>query len=93
MYKRTRHITEHDLGVHIFDKRLTDGAIVNARYVSPDHWWFEATTGLETEHVQSRGTSSFNARRTGLDDIVIAAGYYVSPTQDTQAVVYGSFLS
>lgn len=89
VYKRDRHIVENNLDVDISEKRLSDGALINFRYVSSGHWWFEATTGLETEHVKSRGTSAFNARRTGLDDIVLAAGYYVSPTQDTQAVVYG----
>ncbi len=93
VYKRDRHIVNDILvPTDICENRLTDGAILNLRYIRSKNWWLEATTGIETEHVRSDSkispASSFKTSKTGLDDIVFSGGYNFFPTQDLQIDLY-----
>lgn len=89
IYKRDRHIVDKSLAIDIQEKRLSGGSILNFRYVAPKAWWAEVTTGIEHESVKVRGTSCFKDSRTGLDDIVLSAGYNMFPTENSQFVLYG----
>lgn len=90
-YARKSHIVDATKYLDIDEKRRVGGALFNVRYIPSKHWWLEVTTGLETEHSNFRGSDSFNAARTGLDDIVFAGGYRHFIGQNTQIVGYGIF--
>ncbi len=74
VYTRSRHIELPLTRGNIFEKTLLSGAIFNARFFAPHYWWLEFTTGLEHQTNHHSGTQNFKDSRTGLDDIVIAAG-------------------
>jgi hypothetical protein len=89
-YTRSRHIVDPALGVNVYDKRIAGGSLFNLRYIGPQQsWWFEITTGLEKERVQSHGTTNICASRLGIDDIILSGGRAFFPNKKTQYVVYG----
>lgn len=89
IYKRDRHFVDKDLKLDICEKRFTSGSLFNFRYIYDRTWWIEGATGLEREHVKTRGTKNFDICRTGFDDIVFAGGYNIYPTKESQVVIYG----
>ena len=74
IYARDRHIVVPALKQDVYEKNLTGGAILNGRCLAPRNWWLEVTTGVEKQTSKYCGTSTFNASRTGLDDIVFSVG-------------------
>lgn len=89
LYKRDRHFIDTTRAIDIKEKRLSLGSIFNVRYIPSRAWWAEATTGLEKEHVDAKGTTKLSTSRTGFDDIVLAAGRNLFPSKSTQCVLYG----
>lgn len=89
VYTRDRHIVDDTLKLDICEKRISGGALLNARYIPSQKWWLEATTGIEKEHVKSEGTSCIRASRTGFDDIIISGGRNFFLTDNMQFVLYG----
>lgn len=90
-YKRKRHIVDMQRNIDVFEKRKTNGAILNFRFIQDRKWWLEVTTGIEKEKACYIGSNNFKAHRTGLDDIVFSGGYVFKPHKDTQFVLYGLF--
>jgi hypothetical protein len=88
-YWRNRHIVDPLRAVNICEHKFTDGLILNLRYINPKSWWIEATTGIEKEHVRTRGTHPFCGAKHGLDDIVVAGGYNFHIAENGQFVLYG----
>ncbi len=86
-YRKARFIIERTQD-DISDKRIGGGAIVNLRMPSK-HWWFETTTAIQKESVKVRGTQCFDTARSGLDDIVLSAGYNAYPSKNGQFTLYG----
>lgn len=87
--ERTRHIVDPQIAADLHDKSLIGGSLFNIRYVHSESWWAEVTTGLEKETMCARGTTNLNASRAGLDDIVVASGYNMFPSDDAQFSLYG----
>lgn len=88
-YQRKRHIIDDRLKIDTFEKSIMGGSIFNFRYVSDKLWWLEATTGIEKETAQYRGSLNFKNSRSGFDDIILSGGYNIIPTEKTQLVFYG----
>ncbi len=89
IYHRTAHIVTPAFGTDVHTKRFGGGAIFNARYITSRYWWAEATTAVQKESAKSRGTADFCTSRTGLDDIVLAAGHNMFYREHTQFTLYG----
>lgn len=87
-YARSRHIVTAVPVVNVCDKRLLFGSIFNLRCMPSDSSWFEFTTAFENEHGTTKGTVKTSHSRTGLDDIVLSAGYNIFPTPQAQIVFY-----
>lgn len=87
--KRERHIIDTTRSIDLFAESIIGGALFDIRYIPSQHWWLEATTGLEKETVSQRGTINLHDSRVGLDDIVFAGGYNMFPNDDTQITLYG----
>lgn len=90
-YKRKRHIVDEQRNINLFERRKTNGAILNFRFVRSRKWWLEATTGIEKEGACYVGSSNFTASRTGFDDILFSGGYVFKPHKNTQFILYGLF--
>lgn len=88
-YGRTSHITNEHTQLDAFEKRRAGGSLLNVRYVPSKKWWFEATTGLETDHAHFNGTDTFHASRAGFDDFVFTGGYRQFLGKRSQLVGYG----
>lgn len=74
VFKRKRHIIDPTLNVDVCDKNTIGGSLLNLRYKRDKYWWFEVGTGIEKERTRVWGTSNYQASRSGVDDIVVAAG-------------------
>lgn len=88
IYARNRHVIDDRLKVNVCEHRINGGMLLDLRYMPSKSWWLEATTGIEREWVKARGTSNFNAARTGCDDIVLSGGYNMFPTKNFEIVTY-----
>ncbi|MDZ4152349.1 hypothetical protein, partial [Methylicorpusculum sp.] len=87
--QRNRHIVDQAKGIDVCQKSTAGGALFNMRHVSEHAWWAEITTAVEREQSQERGTVVRDCARTGMDDIVMAAGYNFFPSRTSQIVLYG----
>lgn len=87
-YQRNTSVVDDTLGINTCESRKVGGSIFNFRYASASSWWFEATTAIATEHLRATGMPTLSASRSGLDDIVISAGYNMFPAKDMQLVPY-----
>lgn len=87
--QRNRHIVDQAKEIDVCQKSTAGGVIFNMRHVSEKAWWAEITTAVEREQSHERGTVVRDCARTGMDDIVMAAGYNFFPSQTTQVVLYG----
>ena len=88
-FSRSRKLFNERTGLDGCEKRRAGGALFNFRYVPNKHWWFELTTGIETDHGTFTGTDPFHASRTGFDDIVLSGGYRHFWGKRCQLVAYG----
>ena len=85
-YYRKAHFIIDRTDTDITDERLGGGSIFNFR-VPSKHWWAEATTAVHRESVKVIGTNNFSTARTGIDDIILAAGYNAFPTKDHPVII------
>ena len=88
MYKRDRHIVLPAQQTDVHEKRITLGSLFNLRYALSRSTGQKLLPVLEKERVNSKGTNTFKASRTGFDDVVFAAGYNFFPTNQVQCDVY-----
>lgn len=95
VYTRSRHFEECTPRVDIREKRLLVGSVFDLRCTPSNNTWFEITTALANERAHASGCSDNpflpvcnSISKTGLDDIVVAAGYHVYPTEDAQLDFY-----
>jgi hypothetical protein len=86
---RNRRIVDEDFDINAVEDNKIGGSIFNLRYRHSRRWWFEATTGLEKERMAIRGTPNFVVCRSGFDDVVLAGGCNIYPTEHLQYVLYG----
>jgi hypothetical protein len=91
VYIRTRHIVDENQKADVSGKDVLVGSLFNLRVTMPSHWWVELTTGLENQTAHYTGTTSLQASRTALDDIVVTAGknLFFGKDQNAQIVLYG----
>lgn len=89
VYQRDRHVFQPELGIDVHENMIMGGSIFNVRYRSPTNWWWEATTGVEKEHLIQRGTTNFDVSRRGFDDFVFSGGVNMFPQQEMQCALYG----
>jgi hypothetical protein len=87
-YQRDTSVVDNILGINTCESRKAGGAVFNFRYASSCNWWLEATTAAATEHLKAVGIPTLCASRSGLDDIVISAGYNMFPAEGIQIVPY-----
>jgi hypothetical protein len=87
--RRDRDIVIARSRTDVVEKRSISGTLFNFRYIPSKDWWFELTSGIEREQTHTTGTTTINARRTGLDDIVLAGGHNLFFGDNTQFVLYG----
>lgn len=74
----------------VHEKTHLIGSVFNARYVTKNHWWAEATTAVEKQTVRYTGSDAFEASKTGLDDIVLSGGKnFLFDDNKGQTVLYG----
>ncbi len=88
-FTRTSNIIDERTNLDVCEKRRAGGMLLNQRFIPGKHWWFEMTTGIETDHGTFTGTKNFHAQRAGLDDIVFEMGYRHFIGKKGQAVLYG----
>ena len=88
-FSRKRHIVDSRTNLDAFEKRTAGASLLNLRYVPSKHWWFEVTTGIETDHGTFTGSDPFRASRVGIDDIVFSGGYRHFIGKKGQVVGYG----
>lgn len=88
-FSRASHITEERTMLDTCETRRAGGSLLNMRYVPSKYWWLEVTTGIETDQAQYKGTDTFNASRSGFDDIVGSGGYRFFFGKHCQVVGYG----
>ncbi len=89
-YGRNSHgVIDIQNNTTVDEKRRVGGALFNVRCAPNKHWFFEATTGLETDHGSFKGKHGFTASRTGLDDLVFSGGYRYFAGKNGQLVAYG----
>lgn len=89
IYVRDRHIVDPARSIDVCEHQIIGGSLFNIRYIPSEHWWFEATTGLEKETACERGTINRHNSRVGFDDIVLSAGYNVRPSDAVQICLFG----
>ncbi len=88
-YERKRHIVDQSQNIDVYQKSISGGMVFNLRHVADHSWWCEATTAMAHEHSHVVGTHACDSARTGMDDIVLAAGYTIFPSPKTQIGLYG----
>lgn len=86
-HRKARFIIDRT-NTDIQDHRIGGGTIFNFR-IPTRHWWVEATTAIQKESLQARGTTNVDASQAGFDDIVFSGGYNFFPTKDHQITLYG----
>lgn len=89
IYTRNRKIPVLGSNDSFCEKRTSGGTILDGRWVLSKYWWVEFTTGLEKEHVSTKGATSICDSRFGMDDIVLTGGRNFYWGDHTQFVVYG----
>lgn len=97
-YTRSRHFKTETPRVDIKDKRLLLGSAFNLRCSPSLNTWFELTTAFENERSRVKGFSENpflpvcgDHSKTGFDDLTVAAGYHLFPTEDVQLDFYTIF--
>ena len=88
-FTRKRRLLDKRTNLDGCEKRRAGGSLLNLRYIPSKHWWFEATTAIETDHGTFTGSDPFHASRTGLDDLVFSGGYRHFLGKKVQLVGYG----
>ncbi len=87
--RRTRHLVIEESAVDSYEDARIGGVVANLRYIYEKKWWGEVATGIGKERVKLCGTVAFTNARTGMDDIVVAAGRNFFFGKRTQFVLYG----
>jgi|GEM_PF-1025665 len=95
VFTRKHHFCETAPLVDIHEKRLVVGSVFDLRCALSKNSWFEITTAVANEQARAKGVSEnpvlpvcSHLSRTGMDDVILAAGYHLYPTEDMQLDFY-----